>query len=123
MRIRTRVHGLARTFTARFSIVVIEGLLMIRGGTAQTSLGIKTAVSLALARRPELRASVDRVESSGGLRQQAALRPNPRVILQTEDLRPSHFNLSQDSQSYLYASQVFEARGKRGGRMAVADQI
>jgi len=38
------------------------------------------------------------------------VRPNPRLIL-NRDLRPSNFNLSQDSQSYLYASQVFEARG------------
>jgi outer membrane protein TolC len=51
------------------------------------------------------------------------MRPNPRLILQTEDLRPSNFNLGQDSQSYVYASQVFEARGKRGRRMAVTDQI
>jgi outer membrane protein TolC len=102
------------------AVVLLAGA---RAGFAQTNLSIKDAVSLALSRRPELRASLDRVESSAGLRQQAAMRPNPRLILQTEDLRPSNFNLGHDSQSYVYASQVFEARGKRGGRMAVTDQI
>ena len=124
MRKPSRTHLFARQIRTRFLTLAIVVLLAGAGASfAQTKLSIKDAVSLALSRRPELRASLDRVESSGGLRQQAAMRPNPRMIVQTEDLRPSHFNLSQDSQSYLYASQVFEARGKRGGRMAVADQI
>jgi outer membrane protein TolC len=124
MRKLSRTHLFAQPFSTR--VLTLTAVVLLAGAhasVAQTKLSIKDAVSLALSRRAELRASLERVESSGGLRQQAAVRPNPRVILQTEDLRPSHFNLSQDSQSYLYASQVFEARGKRGGRMAVADQI
>lgn len=124
MRIRLGTNPFARSFAMRFvTLVVIAFLAGAHASFAQTKLSIKDAVSLALSRRPELRAGLDRVESSDGLRQQAAIRPNPRLILQTEDLRPSNLNLGQDSQSYLYASQVFEARGKRGGRMAVADQI
>lgn len=124
MPIRLRTNVFARSFATRFlTLAVIVLLAVAHASFAQTKLSIKDAVTLALSRRPELRASLDRVESSGGLRQQAAMRPNPRLILQTEDLRPANFNLGQDSQSYLYASQVFEARGKRGGRMAVADQI
>jgi outer membrane protein TolC len=105
------------------TLAVVVSLTGAHASFAQTKLSIKDAVSLALSRRAELRANLDRVESSGGLRQPAAVRPNPRLILQTEDLRTSNFNLGQDSQSYLYASQVFEARGKRSGRIAVADQI
>jgi outer membrane protein TolC len=45
------------------------------------------------------------------------------MIFQTEDIRTSNFNFGQDSQTYAYASQVFEARGKRSGRIAVADQV
>jgi outer membrane protein TolC len=124
MRILSRTHLFAQQFATRVLTLTIFVLLAgAQASLAQTKLSIKDAVSLALSRRPELRASLDRVESSGGLRQQAAMRPNPRLILQTEDLRPSNFNLGRDSQSYLYASQVFEARGKRGGRMAVTDQI
>jgi outer membrane protein TolC len=108
---------------ARLSISIATGFLIARVGPAQTKLSIKDAVSLALSRRPELRASLDRVQSANGLRQQAALRPNPRLILQSEDFHPSNFTFSQDSQTYAYASQVFEARGKRSGRIAVADQV
>jgi hypothetical protein len=124
MRILSRTHLFARSLLTRFlTLTVVVSLTGAHASFVQTKLGLKDAVSLALSRRPELRASLDRVESSGGLRQQAAARPNRRLILQTEDLRTSNFNLGQDSQSYLYASQVFEARGKRSGRIAVADQI
>ena len=92
--------------------------------SAQTRLSLRDAIALAVSRRPELRASSAKVESSGGLRRQAALRPNPRLILQSEDFHPSNFSFSfsQQSQTYAYASQVFEAPGKRNGRIAVADQ-
>jgi outer membrane protein TolC len=83
---------------------------------------LKDAIALAVSRRPELRASTAKVESFGGFRQQAALRPNPRLILQSEDFHPSNFSFSQQSQTYAYASQVFEAPGKRSGRIAVANQ-
>jgi outer membrane protein, heavy metal efflux system len=120
MRIRLRTYLFARRSLNLTALVLFAGA---PASIAQTRLSIKDAVSLALARRPELRASRDRVESSSGLRQQAAMRPNPRLILQTEDLRPSNLNFSEDSQSYVYASQVFEAPGKRAGRMAIADEI
>ncbi|MGI9070883.1 MAG: TolC family protein [Bryobacteraceae bacterium] len=125
MHILTRAQLFARLVAARFSIVFIGSLLLAQGGAAQTGLSMKDAISLALGRRPELRAGLAKVESSGGLRQQAAMRPNPRFIFQTEDINRSRSNLNfaQGAQTYAYASQVFEARGKRGGRIAVADQV
>jgi cobalt-zinc-cadmium efflux system outer membrane protein len=123
MRVCRQTQLFARSFGAQLSSAIIGSLLIAHGGSAQTSLTLKDAVSLALSRRPELRASADKLESSSGLRRQAALRPNPRMIFQTEDIRTSNFNFGQDSQTYAYASQVFEARGKRSGRIAVADQI
>jgi outer membrane protein, heavy metal efflux system len=122
MRVRTRIRPFVRPNAARFSIVIAGGLLITQLGSAQTSLSLKDAIALAVSRRPELHASSAKVESSGGLRQQAALRPNPRLILQSEDFHPSNFSFTQQSQTYAYASQVFEARGKRSGRIAVADQ-
>jgi hypothetical protein len=123
MRAFTRARTFARLSAGQLAMAIIANLLIVQAGSAQTSLTIKDAVSLALARRRELRASLEKVESSDGLRQQAALRPNPRLILQTEDIRTSHFTFGQDSQTYAYASQVFEAPGKRRGRVAVADQL
>ena len=123
MSILTRTRLFARSCAARFSSAVVGGLLIAQAASAQTSLTVKDAIALALARRPELRASFDKVEASGGLRRQAALRPNPRLILQSEDIRTSNFTFGQDAQSYVYASQVFEAPGKRSGRIAVADQV
>jgi cobalt-zinc-cadmium efflux system outer membrane protein len=123
MRTLPRTRLFARRLPAQFSSAVIGSLLIAQGGSAQTNLTLKDAISLALTRRPELRASADKLESSSGLRRQAALRPNPRLIFQTEDIRTSNFNFGQDSQTYAYASQVFEARGKRGGRIAVAEQV
>jgi outer membrane protein, heavy metal efflux system len=122
MRVRTRIRPFVRPNAARFSIVIAGGLFITQLGSAQTSLSLKDAIALAVSRRPELRASSAKVESSGGLRQQAALRPNPRLILQSEDFHRSNFSFTQQSQTYAYASQVFEARGKRSGRIAVADQ-
>lgn len=122
MRKFSRTHPFARPSVTRFLAILTLGPLGA-ASFAQTKLSMKDALSLALSRRPELRASLERVESSSGLRRQAAVRPNPRLILQTEDLRASNFNLGEDAQSYIYASQVFEARGKRSGRMAVADEI
>jgi hypothetical protein len=98
-----------RPFAARFSIVIAGSLFTAQLGFAQTSISLRDAIALAVSHRPELRASSAKVESSGGLRQQASLRPNPRQILQSEDFHPSNFSFSQQSQTYAYASQVFEA--------------
>jgi cobalt-zinc-cadmium efflux system outer membrane protein len=120
--VRTRTQPFVRPFAARFSIVIVGSLFTAQLGFAQTSLSLRDAIALAVSHRPELRSSSAKVESSGGLRQQASLRPNPRLILQSEDFHPSNFSFSQQSQTYAYASQVFEAPGKRSGRIAVADQ-
>jgi outer membrane protein, heavy metal efflux system len=109
-----------RTFASTFLNVIGTGLLLARAGSAQTSLSLKDAIALAVSRRPELRSSQARVESSAGLLQQAGLRPNPRLILQTEDLHQSRFVFGQNSETYAYLSQVFEAPGKRNDRIAVA---
>ena len=122
MRVPTRTQLFVRPFVARFPIVIAGGLFIAQLGSAQTSLSLKDAIALAVSRRPELRASSAKIESYGGLRQQASLRPNPRLILQSEDFHASNFNFAEQSQTYAYASQVFEAPGKRSGRIAVANQ-
>lgn len=121
MRVYTRTHQFTKTFAARLLIPTIS-FLVIPAGSAQTKLGLRDAISQALSHRPELRVSLDKVASSNALKTQAGLRPNPRLILQTEDIHTSNFNFGKDAESYAYASQVFEAPRRRRGRVAVANQ-
>jgi outer membrane protein TolC len=97
-------------------------MLWVSQGCAQTSLSLNDAVSFALAHRPEIRAVADRTSASEHLRQQAGLIPNPRLFLQSEDLRTSHFNFWQDSETFAYAGETLETSGRRGGRIATANQ-
>lgn len=97
--------------------------------TAQglTNLGPDEAVKLALGAHPILQAGQARVEAAEGLRQQASLRPNPRLFLQSENTRVGSeinpFVFSQAVDNFAYASQVLEAPGKRHGRMEFTDEV
>lgn len=90
---------------------------------AQTNLSVREAVSRALASHPLLAAETSRMAASAGLQRQAGLRPNPRLIFQTENLRAHGspgFSFSRDSDTFLYVSQVLETAGKRERRVDVA---
>ena len=91
-------------------------------GLAQTPLSLADAVSFALSHRPEIRAAVDRTTAAEHLREQAGLIPNPRIFLQSEDLRSSHFNFWQDSETFAYVGETLETSGRRAGRIATATQ-
>lgn len=89
----------------------------------QTALSARDAVAYALAHRPDLNAAGSRTEASEQSRRQAGLRPNPRLFLQSEDLRPaSPFVFGQDAESYAYLTQDIEVAGKRKRRVDVATQ-
>jgi len=76
-----------------------------------------------MSHRPELVSANDRVEESEQLRVQAGLKPNPRLILQSEDLRPaSPFVFGRNAESYAYLNQNFELEGKRQKRVELASQ-
>lgn len=53
---------------------------------------------------------------------QAGLRPNPRLYLQSEDLRPwdDNFDFSNATEDYAYIGQLFELGGKRARRLDLA---
>ena len=87
---------------------------------AQTPLSLEDAVRQAQKDRPELRAAAQRVEAGNDLRHQAALIPNPRLFLSSEDIRFSNFDFSQDAETFAYVSQLFETSGRRKGRIEVA---
>jgi len=91
-------------------------------GLAQTSLSLADAVSFALSHRAEIRAAADRAVAVEDMRKQAGLIPNPRIFLQSEDLRASHFNFWQDSETFAYAAETLETSGRRAGRIATATE-
>ncbi len=71
---------------------------------------------------PQAREGQDQVEAARGAVLQAGLRPNPRLYLQSEDLRPwaDNFDFPNATEDYAYLGQVLELGGKRGRRLDVA---
>ncbi|MGH9633174.1 MAG: TolC family protein [Bryobacteraceae bacterium] len=94
-------------------------LVCAAAASAQTPLTLAEAVNRALSINPQLQTSASRIEAAAGLRDQAALRPNPKLFLQSENTRfynLSNFSYSRDTDNFLYFSQMLETAGKRGKR-------
>lgn len=92
---------------------------------AQARLTLADAVSQALTSHPQLTAAAARVSAAEGLRRQAGLAPNPRLILQSENTRfpgSPPFAIPEDHDSYAYLAQTIETGGKRSGRVALATE-
>ena len=89
---------------------------------AQQSLSLRDAIRFGLAQNPAERSSSDRVELQRAASTQARLRPNPRLYLQSEDLRPwdSNFSFVDDTEDYGYIQQSFETFAKRRKRVDFA---
>lgn len=87
-------------------------------------MSLAGAVQQALADNPQLGVTDAHVEAFQALRQQAGLRPNPRLILQSENARfggtSSPFLYSRDADSYAFLAQTVETGGKRARRAEVA---
>ena len=97
------------------------------GQSPLTALSAGDAVERALRQHPILTADRARVQVAEGRRQQLSLRPNPRLYLQNENARvgggSSPFRFSQETDTFAYASQVFESAGKRDRRVELATEI
>ena len=89
---------------------------------AQESLTLHQAIVSALDASPAAHASADQVEMQRGAVRQASLIPNPRLYLQTEDLRPwaDDYAFGANSETYGYLAQTIEIDGKRRKRTAYA---
>ncbi len=84
-------------------------------------LSLHEAVQQALA-GPQGQAIASRVEQAAGSVRQAGLGINPRLFLQSEDLRPwdNAFSFTQQTEDYGYVDQTFELDGKRHKRVTAA---
>jgi cobalt-zinc-cadmium efflux system outer membrane protein len=109
----------ARHLTITLSVFLAPALF------AEKALTPEDAVALALERNANLTAASARVVAAEGLRVQAGLKPNPRLILQSENARIAGslpFAYAQDTDNFGYVSQVLEAGGKRQSRIDLASQ-
>ncbi len=92
---------------------------------ARVPLTLTDAVSQAMASNPRMAVVTARVGVAEGLRGQAGLSPNPRLIVQLENTRfwgsPS-FSYPRDTATYAFVAQTFETGGKRYRRVELATE-
>lgn len=82
-------------------------------------LTLKDAVDLALRTHPLLSAGSARTEAASGVLLQSGLRPNPRLVFQTENWRPAGVP-ARDTDNFAYLVKPIETGGKRERRMEFA---
>lgn len=89
----------------------------------QMPLTVQDAVSRALTSHGLLAAGQSRIAAAEGLRRQAALMPNPKLVLQLENTRPygnPAFQFNRDTDQFAYLQYMFETANKRGLRTEAA---
>lgn len=98
-------------------------LFAAHAAVSHAQLSLHDAIALGLAQAPDARTSSDRVDVQRAQLAQAKLRPNPRLYIQSEDLRPwDHtFSFPDSTEDYGYLSETFELAGKRGKRITYAE--
>ena len=99
---------------------LLIGALLQGNAAAQTGLSAHDAVQRAL-QSPAAQLANARVDEARGALRQAGLGLNPRLYLQSEDLRPwgDNFSFPNQTEDYGYLGQTFELDGKRSKRMAL----
>ncbi len=93
--------------------------------SGQEVLTVDDAVRRALAAHPMLAAQSERIAAAGGLVQQAHLRPNPRIYLQSENWSitgADPISTSVNSDQFGYFTQPIEVGGKRQRRVDLSQQ-
>ena len=109
----------------RFRAALICSLLAIVAARAfaqaPVKLGLHDAIQQALS-SPAAREGQDRVDAAHGGITAAALRPNPRLYVSSEDIRPwdRNFNFANNTEDYAYLAQLLELGGKRASRLNLA---
>jgi len=91
----------------------------------QDRLTLADAVTQALKANPLLSVASARISAAEGLRKQAGLSPNPRLIFQLENTRfweNSSFSYPKDTATYAFVAQTVETGGKRNRRVELATE-
>ncbi len=118
--------------THRGVVAIAFSLLVINGGDAaraadvadtEAGLGLADAQAAALHGRPELVAAADEQRALEGAERQAALRPNPDLVLVVEDVAGTGaFEDASEAQTTLSVFQPIELGGDRRARTSIAAQ-
>jgi len=111
----------SRTTRCALFLVAILELAAPPWCAAQSSLSLRDAVDQALQSRASLKAEAERVPVAEGRRLQAGLRPNPEFQFGNENLRPGQ-TYTRDVDILAYVTWPLDILGKRGQRVAVAEQ-
>ncbi|MEO8099457.1 MAG: TolC family protein [Acidobacteriota bacterium] len=104
----------------------IMATLVVPHASGQIVLTLQDAVQQAMDAHPLVRADAQRIVTADALTQQAGLRPNPRLFVQSENWNftgsPTQPIASVFTDQFLYASQSLETAGKRQRRVDLAQQ-
>lgn len=96
-----------------------------RGEEVPPRLTLSQTVEMALAQHPAIPAAAARISAAMALQQQAGLRPNPSVTVESENWRAwgePGFKPAQDLDLFIFGSQTLETAGKRSRRIDLASQ-
>ena len=102
---------------------VVLAILACGGAVGQMPLTVDEAVARALTSNGLLAAGTNRIAAAEGLRRQAGLMPNPKLVLQLENTRPygnPAFQFNRDTDQFAYLQYMFETANKRGLRTEAA---
>lgn len=103
--------------------IALLALLLPLSLFSQQPLTLASAIREAIEKHPLLAAADGRVSTAAGLLEQAALKPNPRLSLQLENLRggwQSPYRPAIDNDYFLYLTQTLETARKRERRTDLA---
>src|ERR1700688_4711081 len=109
----------------RFFVRFYVPLMFSAALLGQARLNLADAVAQALAGNPRLAVAAARMGAAEGLRKQAGLSPNPRLIVQLENTRfwgNPPFSYPQDTATYAFLAQTLETGGKRNRRVELANE-
>lgn len=104
-------------------LLAVLVLILPLGLSAQPPLSLTAALREALDKHPLIAAADGRVSTAQGLLEQAALKPNPRLTLQFENLRggwQSPYRPLTDNDHFIYLTQTLETARKRERRTDLA---
>jgi outer membrane protein, heavy metal efflux system len=106
-------------------LLMFVGLLTdFRAEAQDLELSLAGALQQAVTSNAEIGVAQAQAELARGQVQQAGLRPNPRMLVQTEDIRPgttqAPFSFVDSTEDYLTVGQTIEVSGKRRKRVELA---
>jgi outer membrane protein, heavy metal efflux system len=100
-------------------------LLFVSCLHAQQKWSVEGAVRIALNSHPLLAGRMEHIAAVESLTTQAGLRPNPRLVFQSENWKFAgghEFNIGTSTDQFLYGSQVIETAGKRQRRVELGQE-